>query len=112
MVPPTPSWGQYLRPPCLEARPPPVRGDHVPRSSFLERLPHRLRSIHPLVDGLVAPAPELSQKEQGVVLGVLHDQHAQRITDRSVGLTSPEIGGPHRDLSPNSSAGTSPTRTA
>src|SRR5918993_494592 len=93
----------------LEARHLPVGEDHVPRPSFRERPPHRLRGVHPLVDGLVPPALELAQEQHGVVLGVLHDQDAQ--PDARTGGNSPRIR-LHRDSSPSSSAETRPTCTA
>src|SRR5215212_9259029 len=45
------------RPDPRKAWHPPVRENHVPRSSLCERPPHLLRGVHPLVEGLVAPAP-------------------------------------------------------
>src|SRR5918995_1626977 len=59
---------------------PDLPGDHDERCFRIRGVPHlqRLRGVHSLVLGLVAAAPELAQQQEGVVLGVLDEQHAQR----------------------------------
>ena len=59
-----------------------VGDDYLPRLPPRARLPerplHLLGGADQLVEGLVAAAAELAQKEQRVVLRVLDQEHAQR----------------------------------
>jgi hypothetical protein len=54
-----------------------VGDDRVPLG-IGERFFHRFGGVHSLVVRLVAAALQFAQEEQGIVFGVLHDQHPQR----------------------------------
>src|SRR5215203_2048594 len=56
-----------------------VRDDHPPRQP--ERFFHLFGGVHPLMVYFVPGASKPAQKQQGVVLGVLHEQHAQRLPE-------------------------------
>src|SRR3712207_8538994 len=67
---------------------------------FRSRPPHRLRGLHPLVDGLVAPALELAQQQQGVVFRVFDDQHAQPDAGAAAGdRKSTRLNSSHANIS-------------
>jgi hypothetical protein len=97
-----PEDGECLRRP--ETRQPVVRDDHVPTGGG-ERLLHRLGRLYPFVLRLVAALLQLAQEEQGVVLGVLHDEHPKR----PAAAVIPRC---YQGSSPSSSRLTSPVRTA